>query len=254
MLMAKLLENDIYGIGTVRANRKHMPSLKPDKQMKKRGEHDWQACQTLSATKWMDNKPVILLSNYYDPRVVKNIERRVKGLKDKVKVSCPTVIYEYNQFMGGVDLCDQMKVSYQVDRKSKFRFYLRIFFDFLDIGVVNSKIINDKMDSTVGMSAMDFRFSLARSMIEKFSNRKRTIPLHRPSKKARILIQLIICLSFPILVLVVFSVRPRRLRIVHLLAVCPAMSHCVSRKEEIVFIYTILNNKQENFMNHLTHL
>ena len=73
--------------------------------------------------------------------------------------------------MGGVDLCDQMKVSYQVDRRSKFRFYLRIFFDFLDIGVVNSKIIYDKMDSTIGMSAMDFRFSLARSLIEKFSNR-----------------------------------------------------------------------------------
>ena len=79
--------------------------------------------------------------------------------------------------MGGVDLCDQMKVSYQVDRRSKFRFYLRIFFDFLDIGVVNSKIIHDKMDSTNGMSAMDFHFSLARSLIEKFSNRKITVPV-----------------------------------------------------------------------------
>ena len=34
MLMAKLLENCIYGIGTVRANRKHMLSLKQDNQMK----------------------------------------------------------------------------------------------------------------------------------------------------------------------------------------------------------------------------
>ena len=73
-LMVKLLENGIYGIGTGRANRKHMPSLKQDKQMK-RGEHDWQACQTLSASKWMDNKSVILLSNYHDPRVVRDIER-----------------------------------------------------------------------------------------------------------------------------------------------------------------------------------
>ena len=31
MLMVKLLENGIYGIGTKRANRKHMPSLKQDK-------------------------------------------------------------------------------------------------------------------------------------------------------------------------------------------------------------------------------
>ena len=176
-LMAKLLKNGIYGIGTVRANRKHMPTLQQDKQMK-RGEHNWQACQSFSATKWMDNKSVILLSNYHGPRSVRNIDRGVKGSKEKVKVSCPTVIHEYNQHIGGVDLCDQMKVSYQVDRRSKFRFYLRIFFDFLYIGVVNSKTIYDKMDSTIGMLAMDFRFSLSRSQKGKFSNRKRTVPVH----------------------------------------------------------------------------
>ena len=87
--------------------------------------------------------------------------------------------------MGGVDMCDQMKVSYQVDRRSKFCFCLRIFFDFLDIGVVNSKVIYDKMDSTICMSAMDFRFTLTRSLIGKFSSRKRTVPVHRPSKKSK---------------------------------------------------------------------
>ena len=182
--MAKLLENGIYGIGTVRANCKHMPTLKQDKQVKC-GKHDWQACQSLSATKWMDNKSVILLSNYHDPKSVRDIDRQVKGSKEKVKISCPTVIHEYNQHMGGVDLCDQMKVSYQVDRRSKFRFYLGIFFDFLDIGVVNSKIIYDKMDSTIGMLAMDFRFSLAHSLIGKFSNRKITVPVDRTSKKSK---------------------------------------------------------------------
>ena len=70
-----------------------MPSLKQDKRMKC-GQHDWQACQTLFATKWMDNKFVILLSNYHDPIVLRDIERPLKGSKDKVKVLCPTVIYE----------------------------------------------------------------------------------------------------------------------------------------------------------------
>lgn len=41
----------------------------------KRGEHDWQAYQTLSVIKWMDKKFVILLYNCHDPRVVRNIER-----------------------------------------------------------------------------------------------------------------------------------------------------------------------------------
>ena len=51
--MAKLLRNSIYVIGVVRANCKHMTSLKRNKHMK-RGEHDWQAYQTLSVIKWMD--------------------------------------------------------------------------------------------------------------------------------------------------------------------------------------------------------
>ena len=187
-LMLKLSEKGIYATGTVRSNRKHLPPLKPEKQrlslkadkQMKRGEHDWLACDSISATKWMDNKAVILLSNYHDPRDVYQIQRRVKGSKDKMQVSCPTVIHEYNQYMGGVDLSDQMKVYYQVDRRSKFRFYLRVFFDFLDIGVVNSKIVYDKIESAVKMSSMDFRFSLARSMIRNFCNRKRALPTSRP--------------------------------------------------------------------------
>ena len=42
----------------------------------------------------MDNKSVILLSDYHDPRVIRDIDRRLKGSKNKVKVSCLTVIYE----------------------------------------------------------------------------------------------------------------------------------------------------------------
>ena len=111
----------------------------------------------MSAAEWINNKFVILLSNYHYPRAVKDIDKRVKGSKDKVNVSCPAVVYEYNQYMGGVDLSDQLKVSCQVGR--------RILFGFLDIAVVNSKIIYDKWDSAFDVSGMKFRSSLARSMI-----------------------------------------------------------------------------------------
>ena len=63
-LMLKLFENGIYATGTVRSNLKHILTLKADKQMK-RGEHDWLACDAISATKWMNNRSVILLSNYH---------------------------------------------------------------------------------------------------------------------------------------------------------------------------------------------
>ena len=59
-----------------------MPTLKTDKQMK-RVEHDWLGCDTISATKWMNNRLVILLSNYHNPSVAAEINRRVKVQKRK---------------------------------------------------------------------------------------------------------------------------------------------------------------------------
>ena len=151
----------------------------------KRGEHDWFSSNHLSAIKWMDNKSVILLSNYFNRKETQQIGRRVKGSKDKVKVTCPSAIQEYNQFMGDVDLSDQMKVTYEVDRRSKFHFYLRVFFDFLDIAVVNSKIVYNKIESSPSLSSLDFRYSIAQTMIRKFSSRKRAVSPSRPSKRSR---------------------------------------------------------------------
>ena len=151
-----------------------MPVLKHDKEIK-RGKHDWFSSNHLSAIKWIDNKSVILLSNYFNPKETQQIERRVKGSKDKVKVTCPSA----------VDLSYQMKVTYEVDCRSKFRFYLRVFFDFLDIAVVNPKIVYNKIESVPSLSSLDFRYSIAQTMIRKFSSRKRAVPLSRPLKRSR---------------------------------------------------------------------
>ena len=77
-LLVKLLEMGIYATGTVRANRKDMPVLKHDKEMK-RDEHDSFSSNHLPAIKWMDNKSVILLSSYFNPKETQQIER--KGFK-----------------------------------------------------------------------------------------------------------------------------------------------------------------------------
>ena len=49
-IYARVLENEVYGLGTGKANREHMQ----DKKMK-HGEHDWETFQ-FSATKWIGNK------------------------------------------------------------------------------------------------------------------------------------------------------------------------------------------------------
>ena len=43
--------------------------------------------------------------------------------------------------MGGVYYIDQRTAAYQLDRKLSVRFYMRIFFDLLDIAYVNSFLV-----------------------------------------------------------------------------------------------------------------
>ena len=54
----------------------------------------------------------------------------------------PEVIKDYNSGMGGVDLLDQKTAAYKLDRKSSGgRYYLCLFFDQMDMSVVNSHLV-----------------------------------------------------------------------------------------------------------------
>ena len=45
----------------------------------------------------------------------------------------------YNASMGGVDIIDQKTAAYWLDHKSNFTFYL--FFDLINIAIMNSHIV-----------------------------------------------------------------------------------------------------------------
>ena len=49
--------------------------------------------------------------------------------------------------MGGVDLMDQTKVTYQFDHKSKYKCYLRIVNDLPDISINNAEIVYNKISN-----------------------------------------------------------------------------------------------------------
>ena len=77
--------------------------------------------------------------------------------------------------------------------RSDFTFeYSSILWTLLINSAVNSKIMYDKIQSTAAMSSMDFRFSLACSMIETFSNRKKAIPTSGPSKRSKVEIAMVV--------------------------------------------------------------
>ena len=78
---------------------------------------------------WYDNKSVTQLGSHLEEITsISTMQRRLKGSSSKIPENCPNSIKSCNSKMGGVDLMDQRKSAYQLDRKSKFRFYLRLFF------------------------------------------------------------------------------------------------------------------------------
>ena len=81
--------------------------------------------------------------------------------------------------MGGVDLLDQRTAAYKLDRKSSGgRYYLRLFFDLMDMSVVNSHVVYKGLNPK-GMELLDFKIVVAKSLIGTYNNRIRSSSLIR---------------------------------------------------------------------------
>ncbi|KAG0433812.1 hypothetical protein HPB47_019568, partial [Ixodes persulcatus] len=65
-----------------------------------------------------DNHNINITSNFHHPEETCKVNRRLSS-GTKVGVSCPKVIADYNQWMGGVDRLDQKRNTYVADRCSK---------------------------------------------------------------------------------------------------------------------------------------
>ena len=78
--------------------------------------------------------------------------------------------------MGGVDLMDQKKVTYQFDQKSKIKYYLRVVFDLIDIATNNSATIFNKLCDThqeiEKLDVKSYHHVIAQCLIENYCSRK----------------------------------------------------------------------------------
>lgn len=183
MLVYKLYERGIYSVGTVRSDRKNMAIMKKDKDME-RGDVDFQYAENVFAVKWFDNRGVTLVGTcQLGCNRVSSVLRRVKGQAAKIAVTCPEVIKDYNSGMGGVDLLDQRTAAYKLDRKSSGgRYYLRLFFDLMDMSVVNSHVVYKGLNPK-GMELLDFKIVVAKSLIGTYNNRIRSSSLSHASRR-----------------------------------------------------------------------
>ena len=70
---------------------------------------------------WKDTKLVYVMSTNATPSVSTTVKRRARDGSVR-EISCPPNVYNYNRFMGGVDLADQLRGYYHVRMKCR-KFY-----------------------------------------------------------------------------------------------------------------------------------
>ena len=147
-LIQKLLDNVLHGVSTACSNRINIPQMEKGKEIKQRG------CQCkfynhIACIKWYyENKSVMLLGSYLEKITsISTVQRRLKDSSSRIPLNCSIGIKLYNRKIGGIDLMNQLKSAYQLDGRSKFWFYLRLFFDLLNVALVNSFIVYKKLEN-----------------------------------------------------------------------------------------------------------
>lgn len=109
-----------------------------------RGSIRWIRDGDLLFVKWMDTREVSMCTNVHSVHSGETVLRWKKngeGSYEQVPVPRPTVVAEYNRYMGGVDTSDQMIGTNSVHRKTH-RWHMIIFQHMLDIAVTNSFIVS----------------------------------------------------------------------------------------------------------------
>lgn len=166
-LLEKLKNQKTLACGTIQRDRLGLPKdLIVDKSLK-RGDVDYRVSgMNLTFFKWNDNKVVHFLSNFHGTEMT-TVQRLQKDGTRKT-FNCPTIVPDYNQFMGGVDKADRLRQAYCTDRRSK-KWWHRLFFGILDIAFVNAYTIYKKLHPEEKVTLLEFRRGVSLGLLAKSS-------------------------------------------------------------------------------------
>ncbi|XP_034090344.1 piggyBac transposable element-derived protein 4 [Gymnodraco acuticeps] len=157
-LFTDLFARGFVACGTFRDNRKNVPKSKLNALTSKspRGSMRWLREKELLFVKWMDTREVSVCSTIHQAfngdTVTRNVYAKETGKWQKQNMA-PRCVVEYNKYMGGVDLSDQLIQYYSVHKRSN-RWYRTLLYHFIDIAATNSYILHKEMCLSSGSVAM----------------------------------------------------------------------------------------------------
>ncbi|XP_026728811.1 piggyBac transposable element-derived protein 4-like isoform X2 [Trichoplusia ni] len=119
-------------------------------------------CGDVSVLSWKDVKLVTTVSTYHNADML-------PGRRAGQQILKPVVVHDYNKYMGGVDLKDQMLSMYLMERKRGMKWYLKVFKRLINVSILNIFIIH-RENSTNPLSHRQFRYKLAEQLAQKYPN------------------------------------------------------------------------------------
>ena len=123
------------------------------------------------ASAWQDRKTVMAMYTGCDPTKSQTVKRRQKDGSSRT-VPCPTGLANYNKFMGGVDLGDQLRGYYHIRMKCR-KFYKYIANFFFDVSVTNAFILYRIGHPGTKVAVKKFREVLAKQLIGSYCSKHR---------------------------------------------------------------------------------
>ena len=134
--------------------------LTTDKVMN-RDEFDYRvSAQKIVYSKWMDNNPVHIISNFHNTEQTLILRTQRDGFR--LELPCPTAVKDYNSYMGEVDKADMLWSIYGVDRKSK-KCWDRIFFGLVFRTLCNAYVVYKNLFEP-SIRSLEFHRSIAQSL------------------------------------------------------------------------------------------
>lgn len=159
-----MLEMDQYGLGTMRANR-GQPRGWGVTDKTAAGTSMWQVRgEKMAVMSWKDTGPVTLLSTAHNPEEATAIRRRTKTAPYFVDRPAPKAAEDYNNFIGGVDLADQLRSYYSCQLISR-KWWHALLFWVLDVCMINAWIWHRTAYPQDAMSHLDFIESVCMALI-----------------------------------------------------------------------------------------